>query len=81
MAQHLLQSAFGYVKFPFGRLLRFLGKDVEHDNTSSNNGAVEYSGNPFLPFDASLEESFPMARVCGKPRLGPNSSIKSVSRK
>jgi hypothetical protein len=52
MAQHLLQSAFGYVKFSFRRLLRFLDKGVEHDNTSLNNSAVEHPGDPFLPFDA-----------------------------
>jgi hypothetical protein len=52
MAQHLLQSAFGCLKFPFGRFLRFLDKDMEHDKTSLNNGAAEHSGDPFLPFDA-----------------------------
>jgi hypothetical protein len=70
MAQHLLQSAFGCLKFPFERLLRFLDKDVEHDNTSLHNGAVEYSGDPFLPSDASLEEPFPHGARMRHTKIG-----------
>jgi hypothetical protein len=59
MAQHLLQSAFGYLKLPFGRLLRFLDENMEHDNASLDDRAVEHSGDAFRSFDASLKEPFP----------------------
>lgn len=32
---------------------------MEHDNASVRDGAVERSGNPFLPFDAELKKPFP----------------------
>jgi hypothetical protein len=43
---------------------------MEHDNPSLHDSAVEHSGDPFLPFDAYLEEPFPHSAHVRHTKIG-----------
>jgi hypothetical protein len=77
MTTYLLLPSERYIEFPFWCLVRLFDETVKNNDLSSDHGAEKRSSNSFFALARISKRPLPIARVCGIPKLGPYSSMRT----